>query len=386
MSASCVCIIYLVARNAFYEDYYGMSAVKQATFEEMISDSKQVRRVRSTTNTDRVQMYVPKMVHQMWKSGVDPPPETVRWQQGCKKLNPDHEFRMYDDDDLVAFVEKEYPKYLPLFRALSGVYMADMARVLLTYHYGGIYMDLDFYCYRPFSCLEEMVDILSFNQDRSRGTGRFGSTPDVLAVSLEPSVHAAIFRSKERVVIQDFYMATPRHPFLEWFLDDRLVSYLNDIDQGRESFKGPFSYSIETDLDMWMKVVGYKETSLNDRLSIAEKARLRTKFKFGEQIYGGTVVELKEDILHSLVDSTNPRLTKVCSDRSAINDLNENACDYVNRNIYFRPSTQTIAVHMWTHTFLGWSFLRGFYMWARYGHVERSLKPMNTCPDTSLSL
>ena len=171
-----------------------------------------------------------------------------------------------------------------------------------------------------------MVDILSFNQDRSRGTGRSGDTPDVLAVSLEPSVHAAIFRSKERVVIQDFYMATPRHPFLEWFLDDRLVSYLSDVDQGREPSKGPFSYSIEADLDMWMKVVGYKDTSLEDRLSIAEKARLRAKFNVGEQIYGGTLVELKEDILHSLIDSTNPRLQKVCSDPSAMNDLNEAAC------------------------------------------------------------
>merc|ERR1711916_286479 len=102
-------------------------------------------------------------------------------------------------------------------------------------------------------------------------------------------------------------MATPRHPFLEWFLDDRLVSYLSDVDQGREPSKGPFSYSIEADLDMWMKVVGYKDTSLEDRLSIAEKARLRAKFNVGEQIYGGTLVELKEDILHSLIDSTNPR-------------------------------------------------------------------------------
>lgn len=386
MSLSCVCILYLLVRNAFYDDYYGISSVDRAHFGEMISDSKQLRRVRSTTNgnADRVQMHVPKIVHQMWKSGSDPPPETVRWQKGCKKLNPDLEFRMYDDDDLARFVEREYPKYLPLFRALSGVYMADMARVLLTYHYGGIYMDLDFYCYRPFSCLEDMVDILSFNQDRSRGRGRSGETPDVLAVSLEPSVHANIFRSKERVVIQDFYMATPRHPFLEWFLDDRLVTYLRDIEQEKDPFKGPFSYSIENDIDMWMKVAGYKELTLDDRVAIAEKSRLRTKFNIQDTVYGGTIVELKEDILHSLVDSTNPRLTKVCSDRKNINDLNAESCDYVNKKKFFRPSTQSIAVHMWTHTFLGWSFLRGVYMWARYGYVERSLSPTTTCPNVDV--
>ena len=72
-------------------------------------------------------------------------------------MNPDHEFRMYYDADLVVFVEKEYPQYLPLFLALKGVYMADMARVLVMYHYGGIYMDLDFYCHRPFTCLIESL-------------------------------------------------------------------------------------------------------------------------------------------------------------------------------------------------------------------------------------
>ena len=28
--------------------------------------------------------------------------------------------------------------------------------------------------------------------------------------------------TQDRVVIQDFYLATPRHPFFKWFLDDRM--------------------------------------------------------------------------------------------------------------------------------------------------------------------
>ena len=84
----------------------------------------------------------PKLLHYMWKSAaVAPPSETVRWQQGCRAVNPDHEIRMYYDADLLQFVEKEYPQYLSLFRALKGVYMADMARVLVIYHWGGVYMD-----------------------------------------------------------------------------------------------------------------------------------------------------------------------------------------------------------------------------------------------------
>ena len=55
---------------------------------------------------------------------------------------------MYYDKDLLEFVETYYPEYLALYKSLKGVYMADMARVLVIYHYGGTYMDLDFYCHR----------------------------------------------------------------------------------------------------------------------------------------------------------------------------------------------------------------------------------------------
>ena len=55
---------------------------------------------------------------------------------------------MYYDKDLLEFVKTNYPEYLALYQSLKGVYMADMARVLVVYHYGGIYMDLDFYCHR----------------------------------------------------------------------------------------------------------------------------------------------------------------------------------------------------------------------------------------------
>ena len=43
---------------------------------------------------------------------------------------------MYYDADLLEFVSKEYPQYLPLYSSLHGVYMADMARVLVVYHHG----------------------------------------------------------------------------------------------------------------------------------------------------------------------------------------------------------------------------------------------------------
>jgi len=97
--------------------------------------------------------------------------------------------------------------------------MADMARVLLAYHFGGIYMDLDFYCHRPFKCLLSHVRDLLIQQQQQTLAHRMLSnthsnatsttTPaslplpkDVLVVSREPLAHAVLFRNKTRVVIQ----------------------------------------------------------------------------------------------------------------------------------------------------------------------------------------
>lgn len=497
----------------------------------------------------------PKLVHYMWKSiDIAPPEETIRWQRGCRAVNPDHKFNMYYDADLLTFVENNYPEYLGLFKSLKGVYMADMARVIYIYHYGGIYMDLDFYCYRPFTCI---VDSL-LPQDTLK------QEEDILIVSLEPQVHANIFREKDRVVIQDFYMATPRHPFFKWFLDDRLKKFLKD--PSRPS-KGPFSYSIESEIDEYRVLVkpiemerkransavqstnsnsgndsdavgrgrksgsrnghgtGHTSNSnsnsnssdssnsrssprgkggrsrrdplkrTNSRLLLAKSTELQsksvnvtsastvstsgqsegktdsktktlsslkskttdnkvanTKAESGksvavtektassksnssaasatsgaqmnvtttlssssisgtagtgavavaglgsESVKYGFIYELPEDILHSLVDSTNWRLDHVCYGRSGgkpgiwsyitsafsspqpIPAHAKASCEKVRRREYFSPTERTVAVHMWTHVFLGWSFLRGLYKSSVYDEVEGRLTPDMHCP------
>lgn len=135
-------------------------------------------------------------------------------------------------------------------------------------------------------------------------------------------------------------------------------------------------------------------------------------------VSGGYIHELREDILHSLVDSTNPRLNIVCSGKVAKEGEGERentgkskekdkdkekssmramegsksdavkeipswavkSCEKVRAKKYFSPSDSTIAVHMWTHTFLGWSFFRGMYNSGVYAAVERQLVPSMQCP------
>ena len=95
------------------------------------------------------------------------------------------------------------------------------------------------------------------------------------------------------------------------------------------------------------------------------------------------IYELREDILHPLVDSTNSRLAKVCSggEKGGIPSWAVQSCEKVRAKKFFSPSQYTVAVHMWTHTFLGWSFFRGWYNSRVYAQVERELVPTNSCPN-----
>lgn len=124
--------------------------------------------------------------------------------------------------------------------------MADMARFVVAYHYGGTYMDLDFYCHRPLLCLEEYV-LAEMGQILKRPVAKYEMAhADILVVSREPILHAEFIHKSSRVVIQDFLMVTPKHPFIKWFLDNRTANFINNPQYAKT---GPFSYNIHRALD-----------------------------------------------------------------------------------------------------------------------------------------
>lgn len=62
-----------------------------------------------------------------------------------KKLNPDYNIIIYDDNDCINFLKKEYDqRYVDLFNKIKdGPIKADFWRICILYKYGGVYSDLD---------------------------------------------------------------------------------------------------------------------------------------------------------------------------------------------------------------------------------------------------
>jgi glycogenin glucosyltransferase len=98
---------------------------------------------------------VPLVVHQIWLGG--PFPATYHtWQESWRRAHPQWEYRLWTDADLGNFPHSEDHRshLLALMdNAGSWVEKSDVLRLDVLYAFGGLYVDTDFECLRPFDSL-----------------------------------------------------------------------------------------------------------------------------------------------------------------------------------------------------------------------------------------
>lgn len=95
---------------------------------------------------------IPFIIHQTWKTKEHYriPKKYYRGIDSWKKLNPEFQHIIYDDNDCLNFITNKYPQYLNLYQKLElPVQKADVFRYLILHHYGGIYTDFDTICIKP---------------------------------------------------------------------------------------------------------------------------------------------------------------------------------------------------------------------------------------------
>ena len=97
---------------------------------------------------------IPKTVHQI------APRDHARWSPvwvSCQASweaqfpAPEYQYRFWNDDELDILVRQSYPEYLDLFeRYPLHIYRIDLAKYLILHREGGIYADMDVFCWRNF--------------------------------------------------------------------------------------------------------------------------------------------------------------------------------------------------------------------------------------------
>ena len=100
---------------------------------------------------------IPKIIHTIWIQGYENlPNENKVTYANIKKMNPEWEFMIWDDD----MIKKMLKKYPPIYNMYiktnnytendNNIIKSDIARYIIMKEYGGLYFDIDFNCISSF--------------------------------------------------------------------------------------------------------------------------------------------------------------------------------------------------------------------------------------------
>lgn len=147
---------------------------------------------------------IPKIVHQEWKT-EELPPNMKIWRDDCIRINPGWEFKLWTKDENLKLVEEHYPELLDLYNGYErGIKRIDMIRFLYLHKFGGVYMDLDIACMKPFGSLfddypDKFIVVNQFKKQREY-TNAFMVAPK--GHELFDDVFRELPRQKDKNVIE----------------------------------------------------------------------------------------------------------------------------------------------------------------------------------------
>lgn len=95
---------------------------------------------------------IPKIIHQTAPNDENEwSPIWKECQSSWKEHFSDFEYILWSDEDLRNLIENDYPHLLGYYDSFQyKIVQNDFARFCILHKYGGIYADMDIYCYKNF--------------------------------------------------------------------------------------------------------------------------------------------------------------------------------------------------------------------------------------------
>jgi hypothetical protein len=199
---------------------------------------------------------VPKLLHQSW--GEKPINARVKaWSDKCRMLHPDWQWVPWKNKDNRELVQKHYPWFLASYDALdTDIKRADAARNLYMHSFGGVYMDFDVECIRPFDSLFES------KQDRDRPEPSTMNGQNMAAYFGRMGDDANF----EHSIPNDWMASSAHHPFFLLPLDLILLQANEHATLGPEAETGPVA--LRKQILLYKKEYQDRQTHLDGYLSL----------------------------------------------------------------------------------------------------------------------
>ena len=125
------------------------------------------------SNVSLEKLRIPKKIHQVWLGG--PLPKFFKeLSKSWQKHHPDWEYKLWTDEDIKHF---SFLTGDQIHKTKNVGQKADIFRYEILYKYGGLYIDTDFLCLKPFDCLHYAHDFYSGIENSSIKNGLIGCRP-----------------------------------------------------------------------------------------------------------------------------------------------------------------------------------------------------------------
>jgi inositol phosphorylceramide mannosyltransferase catalytic subunit len=100
---------------------------------------------------------IPRRIIQIWGGGKEPPLLNKAASSSVRLMNPEFEYRLFDDEQMSRFLRDHFPQYIAVFEGFElPIQRYDFFRYLAVYQLGGFYFDMDILLARG------LDDLLSF--------------------------------------------------------------------------------------------------------------------------------------------------------------------------------------------------------------------------------
>lgn len=161
---------------------------------------------------------IPKIIHQTYYKGESLPSEIINSIDKLKTVNPDWDYRFYDDEAILDFIKVNYgDEMLNRIKKINPKYsvvMADLFRYLVIYKEGGLYLDIKSTVTRPLNQIIKPDDVFLISQWRNQlgfKHGGWGLCEELIKIP------GGEFHTW-------YIAAIPNHPFISNVIDNVLFN------------------------------------------------------------------------------------------------------------------------------------------------------------------
>ena len=193
-----------IAADIYAQNFeFSLPILKENSMDGFLFIKEKLIECTDNIRKNKKDIKIPKIIHQIWDSHDELTSSLKEISKTWKEFHPDWEYRLWNKTGIDEFLNIHFPDFIPYYKSYPYDIQRWFAiRYLILFHYGGLYVDLDYECIEP-------VDALLSNSK--------------CCMSIVPAVDTMNY-NKPVVVGNSFMACIAKHNFFEKIIYDMKIN------------------------------------------------------------------------------------------------------------------------------------------------------------------